>query len=81
LLLLVGLFTRPAAFVLAGEMAIAYWMIHAPESVFPIINRGESAILFCFIFLLFTATGPGAWSIDEWLLKRRDERERNEGLS
>lgn len=80
LLLLVGLFTRAAAFVLAGEMAIAYWMIHAPESVFPVINRGESAILFCFIFLLFTATGPGAWSVDEWLLKRRDEREQGSGL-
>lgn len=80
LLLLVGLFTRPAAFVLAGEMAIAYWMIHAPQSVFPVINRGESAILFCFIFLLFTATGPGAWSVDEWLLKRRDEREQGSGL-
>jgi putative oxidoreductase len=73
LLLLIGLFTRPAAFLLAGEMAIAYWMIHAPQSVFPIINRGEGAILFCFIFLLFVATGPGSWSVDEWLLKRRDE--------
>ena len=75
LLLLIGLLTRPVAFLLAGEMAIAYWMIHAPESVFPIINRGESAILFCFIFLLFAATGPGTLSLDEWLLKRRDERE------
>ena len=79
LLLLVGLFTRPTAFLLAGEMAIAYWLIHAPESVFPIINRGETAILFCFIFLLFFATGPGAWSVDEWLLKRRDERGPSEG--
>lgn len=79
LLLLVGWLTRPAAFVLAGEMAIAYWLIHAPESVFPIINRGEAAILFCFIFLLFFTTGPGAWSVDEWLLKRRDEREKLNG--
>ena len=79
LLLLIGLFTRPAAFILAGEMAIAYWMIHAPESFFPIINRGEAAILFCFIFLLFFTTGPGAWSVDEWLVKRRDERERING--
>jgi putative oxidoreductase len=75
LLLLVGLFTRPVAFLLAGEMAIAYWMIHAPESVFPIINRGEAAILFCFIFLLFVATGPGNWSVDEELLRRRDAAE------
>ncbi len=75
LLLLIGLFTRPVAFLLAGEMAIAYWLIHAPQSFFPIINRGEAAILFCFIFLLFAATGPGAWSADESLLKRRDERD------
>jgi putative oxidoreductase len=79
LLLLVGWLTRPAAFVLAGEMAIDYWLIHAPESVFPIINRGEAAILFCFIFLLFFTTGPGTWSVDEWLLKRRDEREKLNG--
>ena len=72
LLLILGLFTRPAAFVLAGEMAIAYWMIHAPVSFFPIINRGEAAILFCFIFLLFAAAGPGKWSIDGWL-RREDE--------
>lgn len=71
LLLLVGLFTRPVAFLLAGEMAIAYWMIHAPQSVFPIINRGETAILFCFIFLLYVATGPGKWSVDEMLARRR----------
>ena len=73
LLLLVGLFTRPAAFLLAGEMAVAYWYIHAPQSFFPIINRGEAAILFCFIFLLFVATGPGAWSIDKKI--RRDPEE------
>ena len=79
LLLLIGFFTRPTAFLLAGEMAIAYWMIHAPESVFPIINRGEAAILFCFVFLLFAATGPGAWSVDEELLRRRDLKEAEEG--
>ena len=75
LLLLVGLFTRPAAFLLAGEMAIAYWMIHAPQSFFPIINRGETAILFCFIFLLFVPPARATWSVDDELLKRRDERE------
>lgn len=72
LLLLVGLFTRPVAFVLAGEMAIAYWMVHAPRGPFPMLNDGEGAILFCFIFLLFVATGPGTWSVDEQLLKRHD---------
>ena len=80
LLLLVGLFTRPVAFLLAGEMAIAYWMIHAPVSFFPIINRGETAILFCFIFLLFVATGPGTWSVDEKLLERHDREEEEAGI-
>jgi putative oxidoreductase len=80
LLLLIGLFTRPVAFLLAGEMAIAYWMIHAPESVFPIVNRGETAILFCFIFLLFVATGPGKWSVDEKLLERHDRLEEEQGI-
>jgi hypothetical protein len=56
-------------------MAIAYWLIHAPESFFPIINRGETAILFCFIFLLFVATGPGTWSADEALLNRHDRED------
>ncbi len=73
ILLILGLFTRPVAFLLAGEMAIAYWAFHASESIFPIINRGEPAILFCFIFLLFAATGPGAWSIDEIFAKRRSD--------
>lgn len=72
LLLLAGLFTRPVAFLLAGEMAIAYWMVHAPRGPFPMLNDGEGAILFCFIFLLFVATGPGTWSADEQLLNRRD---------
>ena len=72
LFLLVGLFTRWVAFVLAGEMAIAYWMVHAPRGPFPMLNDGEGAILFCFIFLLFVATGPGTWSADEALLKLHD---------
>lgn len=70
-MLLLGLFTRPIAFLLAGEMAIAYWMIHAPKNPFPLLNGGEGAILFCFIFLLFVATGPGSWSLDGRL--RRDD--------
>jgi putative oxidoreductase len=64
LLLLVGLFTRPVAFIMSGEMAFAYFMSHAPQSFYPIVNRGEAAILFCFIFLLFAFTGGGPWSID-----------------
>jgi putative oxidoreductase len=79
LLLLVGLFTRPVAFLLAGEMAIAYWLIHAPKSPFPMVSGGEAAILFCFIFLLFVATGPGEWSADEALLKRRDRLDAEDG--
>jgi putative oxidoreductase len=64
LLLMVGLFTRPAAFVLAGEMAFAYWMAHAPRSFFPALNGGDAAILYCFVFLYFVAAGPGAWAVD-----------------
>ena len=64
LLILIGLFTRPVAFVLSGEMAVAYWMSHAPRSVFPLLNGGDAAILYCFVFLLFVFTGPGAWSVD-----------------
>ena len=67
LLLILGLFTRPVAFVLSGEMAVAYWMVHAPKSFFPILNQGAPAILFCFIFLYFVAAGPGAFSIDSRL--------------
>ncbi|HZH52882.1 MAG TPA: DoxX family protein [Microvirga sp.] len=64
LLILVGLFTRPVAFLLSGEMAVAYWMFHAPQSLYPALNGGDAAILYCFVFLLFVFTGPGAWSID-----------------
>ena len=62
--MLLGLFTRPAAFVMAGEMAVAYWMAHAPHSLFPLHNGGESAVLFCFVFLYLVFAGPGAWSLD-----------------
>lgn len=64
LLLLVGLFSRPVAFILSGEMAVAYWMVHAPQSTFPIQNNGDAAILYCFVFLLIAAAGPGPWSLD-----------------
>lgn len=64
LLLLIGLFSRPVAFILAGEMAVAYWMFHAPKSPFPALNMGDAAILYCFVFLYIAAAGPGPWSVD-----------------
>ena len=64
LLLLVGLATRSVAFVLSGEMAVAYFMAHAPRGFFPVVNGGESSILYCFIFLYLAAAGGGAWSFD-----------------
>ena len=64
LLMLLGLFTRPVAFLLAGEMAVAYFQFHAPQSFYPIVNHGEAAVLYCFIWLYFSAAGPGPWSID-----------------
>lgn len=69
-LLLVGAFTRPVAFVLSGQMAFAYWMAHAPQSVFPVLNGGDGAILFCFIFLYLVFAGGGAWSVDAWRARR-----------
>jgi putative oxidoreductase len=63
-LLLVGLFTPAVAFIMSGEMAFAYFMSHAPQSFFPIVNRGEAAILFCFIFFYFAFAGGGPWSLD-----------------
>jgi putative oxidoreductase len=68
-LMLIGLFTRPVAFVLSGEMAVAYFRQHAPGGSWPILNGGELAVLYCFIWLLFVAAGPGPWSIDA--LRRR----------
>lgn len=62
--ILIGLFTRPVAFVLAGEMAVAYWMAHAPKSIYPALNGGDAAILYCFIFLYLAAAGAGAFSVD-----------------
>ena len=63
LLVLLGLFTRPVAFILSGEMAVAYWMFHAPQSTFPANNGGDGAILYCFIFLFLAAAGPGAFAL------------------
>ena len=63
-LLLLGLFTRPVAFILAGEMAFAYFIGHAPGGFYPLTNGGEPAVLFCFIFLYIAAAGAGPWSVD-----------------
>ena len=63
-LLLVGLFTRPVAFLLAGEMAVAYFQFHAPKGFWPVMNGGVSAALYCFIWLYLSAAGPGPWSLD-----------------
>ncbi len=63
-LIILGLFTRSVAFVLSGLMAVAYFMAHAPRGFYPILNAGELAILYCFVFLYFAAAGPGPWSID-----------------
>ncbi len=63
-LLLLGLLTRPVAFLLAGDMAVAYWMVHAPKSPYPALNGGDAAILYCFVFLYFAVAGGGAWSLD-----------------
>ncbi|WP_428686116.1 DoxX family protein [Reyranella sp.] len=63
-LLILGLFTRSVAFILSGLMAVAYFMAHAPRGFFPILNAGELAILYCFVFLYIAAAGPGPWSID-----------------
>jgi putative oxidoreductase len=63
-LLAFGLFTRAAAFVMSGEMAFAYFLSHAPRNFFPILNGGDGAILYCFIFLYFAFAGPGPWSLD-----------------
>lgn len=68
-LLAVGLFTRPVAFILSGEMAVAYFMAHAPRAFLPLVNQGELAVLYCFVFLYLWIAGPGPWSVDA--LRRR----------
>jgi len=71
LLLLLGLFTRPVAFILSGLLAVAYFMAHAPGGFWPIMNRGELAVLYCFVFLYLAAAGGGPWSVDACLRRRR----------
>jgi putative oxidoreductase len=71
LAILLGLFTRPVAFILCGEMAVAYFQRHFPQSPFPPINNGAPAVLFCFLYLYLTFAGAGAWSIDNLIAARR----------
>jgi putative oxidoreductase len=67
LLILLGLFTRPVAFILAGEMAVAYFMTHAPKGFWPLLNQGEAAVLYCYVFLYMAVAGGGSWSLDRQL--------------
>jgi len=76
-LLLFGLFTRPVAFILSGEMAVAYFVVHAPQGFLPLVNKGELAVLYCFVFLFFAVAGGGEWSLDR--LWRRTNRQ-SEGI-
>ncbi len=71
LAIMLGLFTRPVAFILSGEMAVAYWQFHAPQGAWPILNHGEPAVLLCFIYLFMAAAGGGDWSVDGLLRRRR----------
>jgi putative oxidoreductase len=69
LLLLIGLFTRPVAFLLSGTMAVAYFTAHAPEGFLPIVNGGELAVVYCWVFLYLAAAGGGPWSVDTLLMR------------
>ena len=69
-LFLIGLFTRPVAFLASGFCAVGYWMIHAGQGALPLVNGGETIALYCFVFLFFVAAGPGPWSVDA-MMKRR----------
>jgi len=70
-LLLIGLFSRPVAFILSGDMAVAYFMAHFPKSWLPLLNGGDLAVLFCFVFLYLFVAGPGQWSIDARMRRAR----------
>ena len=73
-LIALGLFTRPVAFLLSGQMAVAYFSAHAPRGFWSVLNGGEPAVLFCFIFLLLVTTGPGKLSLDGWMARRSSRR-------
>ena len=68
--ILLGLFTQPVAFVLSGQMAVAYFMAHIPRSFWPVVNQGELAVLYCFVFLFLATSGGGKWSLDQLLGKK-----------
>jgi putative oxidoreductase len=70
-LIILGLFTRPVAFILSGFTAVAYWMVHAGQSPYPINNGGELAVLYCFVFFYLIFAGPGAWALDNLIGRRR----------
>lgn len=70
-LIVLGLLTRPVAFILSGEMAVAYFQFHAPQSIFPTTNQGIPAIVYCLFFFYLSFEGPGAWSIDRMLARHR----------
>ena len=72
--MLIGLLSRPIAFLLSGEMAFAYFMRHAANGFWPVLNGGELAVLYCFLFLFVAAAGPGVWSVDEALARSRRRR-------
>ena len=71
MMLLLGLFTRPVAFILSGEMAVAYFQVHAPRAFLPIVNRGELAVILCFVFLYLVFAGAGSWSVDGLIRRSR----------
>lgn len=73
-LLIAGLFTRSAAFIASGQMAIAYWLFHAPASIYPAVNGGDAAILFSFVFLQIAAVGSGAFSLDSLIARNPSQR-------
>ena len=66
LLLLIGLFSRPVAFLLSGQMAVAYFMVHAPQGFWPLLNKGELAVMYCFVFFYLFVAGGGSWSADRF---------------
>ena len=70
ILLVLGLFTRPAAFIVSGMCAVGYFLSHAPHGFYPILNKGETITLYCFVFLYIAAAGGGAWSLDAWVRKK-----------
>ncbi len=74
LLILIGLFTRPTAFILSGMMAVAYFMAHAPQGFLPLVNKGELAVLYCFVFPFLAVAGGGTWSLDNLLWRSRADQ-------